>query len=102
MTGDFLGQGVGDQLSGALLVLNPRRVWQGHPDRAPVDQKLNVHGIGMAGGDSYHQGLVEAVGWFLGPTVGGGEVGEHQSLKSNLQLYRRAGVGSKRSCRLWQ
>src|SRR6202521_241343 len=84
MTGDFDRQGIGDQLSGAVLVFNPGRVRKSNPDRVPVDQELDVHRIGMAGGDGYYQGLGEAVYLFLGPAVGGGEVGEHKKFKSRI------------------
>src|SRR6266404_9004300 len=78
MAGDFLCQGIGDQLAGAVLVLNPSRVRKGDPDWAPVDQELDVHRIGVAGGDGYDQGLVEAMYLILGPEDGGGEVSEHK------------------------
>src|ERR1019366_6756032 len=84
MAGDFLRQGIGDQPSGAVLVLDPGRVRQGDPDGTPVDQELDVHRIGVAGGDGHHQGLVKAVYLFLGPAVGGGEVSEHKELKTRI------------------
>src|SRR5271157_5743334 len=86
MAGDFLRQRIGDQLPGALLVFDPGRVWQGNPDWAPVDQELDVHRIGVAGGDGHYQGLVEAVHLLLGPAVGGGEVSEHKKLKTRISV----------------
>jgi hypothetical protein len=84
MTRDFLRQGIGDQLSGAVLLFDPGRVWQGDPDRATIDQELDVHRIGVACGDGYYQGLVEAVHLFLGPPVGGDEVGKHEKLRTRI------------------
>src|ERR1700686_1031323 len=86
MAGDFLRQRIGDQLSGAVLLFNPGRVRQGDPDRATVNQELDVHCIGVAGGDGYDQGLVEAVYLFLGPAVGGGEVSEHKKIKTRISV----------------
>src|SRR5712692_3473227 len=82
MAGDFLRQGVGDQPPGAVLVFDPGRVRQGDPDGTSVDQELDVHRIGMAGGDGHYQGLVETVYLLLGPAVGGGEVSEHKKPKT--------------------
>src|SRR5260370_7721168 len=48
MAGDFLRQGVCDQLPGALLVFNPGRVRQGAPDRATVNQQLNAPSTALA------------------------------------------------------
>src|ERR1019366_3078847 len=65
MACDFLRQGVCDRPPGAVLVLDPGRVWQGNPYRASVDQELDVHRISVASGDGHYQRLVEAVHFFF-------------------------------------
>jgi len=40
-------------------------VRKGDPDRPAVDEKLDVHRIGVAGSDSDNQCLVDAVHWLF-------------------------------------
>ena len=64
-------------LAGALLVLDPRRVRQRHPDGSSVDQKLDVDSISVPRGDRDDQRLVDAVNRLLRPAVGGSEILKH-------------------------
>jgi len=48
----------------------------------PVYQKLNVHGVGMAGGNGHDQGLIQAMDLLFGPAVGGNEVCKHKNSKN--------------------
>ena len=77
MAGDLDGERVGDHLAGAVLVLHPGGMRERDPDFSPVDEELEVYGIGMARGYGHDHGLVDAVNLFLRPAVGGSEVLKH-------------------------
>ena len=81
MTGDFLGESVGDHLPGSLLVLHPSRMGQSQPHRTAIHQEFDVHSIGMPGRNCDDQGLIHAVDLLAGPAVGRGEVGKHAELR---------------------
>src|SRR5882757_5804725 len=92
MPGNFLGQRIRDQRTRSFLVLDPCRMGQSHPDRTPVDQKLDIDSIGMASSNGHDQALIQAMNRFFGPAVSGGEVRKHGLPK----LYRPAGISCKR------
>jgi hypothetical protein len=77
MAGNLNGKCVGDHLAGAIVVLNPGGVRERNPNRAPVDQELEIDGIGVACGDRYDQRLIDTVHFFLGPAVYGFEILVH-------------------------
>src|ERR1051326_2330780 len=68
----------------ALLVLHPCWMRQSDPDGTPAHEKLDVDGVGMAGGYGDNQGLVHAVQLLSGPAVCGVKVLVHVYLK----IYR--------------
>jgi len=62
-------QGIGNHLARAIRVLHPCRMWQSDPHRPTIHQKLDVHGVSVAGGDSNDQCLINAVDFFFRPSV---------------------------------
>ena len=72
--GDFDGQRIGDDLAFPILVLHPGGTGERDLHRPPIDQKLDIHRIRVPGGDSYNQGLINAVHFLLGPAVNGVKV----------------------------
>src|ERR1700722_18989355 len=77
VSGDFHSQGIGNGPTRLLLVFDPGRVRQRHPNLAPINQKLDVDGVGVARSDGDNQGLVDAMNRLASPAVEGGEVVEH-------------------------
>jgi hypothetical protein len=77
MAGDFHRERIGDRLSGALFIFHPSGMWQRDPDGLAIDEKLDIHGIGVPRRDGNDQRLIDAVDLLFGPAVGGGEVGKH-------------------------
>src|SRR6516164_5291532 len=69
MTSNFDGQGIGDGFPGAVLVFDPSWKRQRNPYGPAIDQKLDIHGIGMPCGDGYDQRLKHAVHFLLRPAV---------------------------------
>src|ERR1039458_6718628 len=96
MAGDFFRQGVGDQLAGTLLVFNPGRMWQGDPDWTSVHQELDIHRIGVPGGDGQDERVVEAVNLVFGTVVGIAEIVKHRKFNPDVPVnISPAGRGSK-------
>ena len=52
-------------------------------DALTAGQELDVHGVGVAGGDGHHQRLVQAVQLLAGPAFGGAEVAIHGKRNSS-------------------
>jgi hypothetical protein len=50
---------------------------QGYPYGVAVREKLDIHGIRVAGSNGDDQRFVNAVDLFLGPAVGGMEIAIH-------------------------
>src|SRR5579872_2451535 len=92
VTGNLDRERIGDHLSGALVVLNPRRARQDDPDGMAIDQKLDIDCVGVPRGDGDDQSLVEAVDFFPGPAVEHVEVLIHGLEK----LYRSGKGGANR------
>src|SRR6267154_2625766 len=65
------GEAVRDGLAGELLILRPYRTRKTDPDILAVGEELDIHGIGMARGDSDHHCLIEAVDRVACPTIFG-------------------------------
>src|SRR5579859_2951225 len=84
MPGRLDRQRIGNHPASTLLVLHPCWMRQSDPYRAAADQKLDVNGVRVAGGDGHNQGLVHAVQLLSGPAVGGVKVLVHVYLK----IYR--------------
>jgi len=78
MSGDFLGQRVGDGLAGALLIFDPRGMRQSDPNLAAIDQKFDVDRVSVPRGDGDNRCLIDAVHRLLRPAVGSGEVSKHE------------------------
>jgi hypothetical protein len=77
MPGDGDGERVSDDLGGVFLIFIPRHQRQSDPDRPSINQKLDVHGIGMPGGHGDNQRLINAVDLLLGPAIEGMKVAIH-------------------------
>src|SRR5262249_41996838 len=77
MPGDLHGQRVSDHVSGALLELDPGWVRQGDPDWASADQELDVHRVGMAGGDGDDDGLELHMDFVAGPAIADSKIVVH-------------------------
>ena len=67
--GDLGGEGVGDDLAGALLLLDPGIAGQGDPDGAAIDVEADIDSVGVAGGDGHDVGSPAAVEVFTRPQV---------------------------------
>ena len=74
---DLFGKRVCDDFACATLVFLPRRMWQSDPHRLAVGEKLDVHGVGVARGDSNDEALVEAVNVCFQPAILGVEIFKH-------------------------
>jgi hypothetical protein len=74
---DFHCQRIGDGVAGLSLMLGPRGKSQSDPNRAPVDEKLHVHGIGVAGCNRQHDALKDTTDWSAGPTLDSAEIFIH-------------------------
>jgi hypothetical protein len=96
MSRNLYGERIGNQLPGALLVLHPRGMRQGNPDRATVDQKLNVYRIRMPSGNGDDQRLIKAMHAFLGPAVHGMKIFIHANLET---ISNQSGRGQTRERR---
>jgi hypothetical protein len=92
-SGDLDRKLVGDDLAGALFLLNPCLAGQSDPHRALVDIEADVDGIGMAGGDGHNVGLPRAVEVFSAPAIGHMEIFVH-ALSVTFPLFtgKRAGA----------
>jgi hypothetical protein len=75
--GDLNRDAVGDDLAGALLLLDPGGAGQSNTHGATVDVEADIHRIGVAGGDGHNVGSPLAVEVFAGPAVGHVEVFVH-------------------------
>src|SRR5579871_3503620 len=89
MAGDFYGERVGNVSAGALFVFHPRGMRQRDPNPAPVNQKLVVDGVSVAGGDGDDLRLIDAVDLFSRPAVRYGEILKH----SIETIAERSGLG---------
>ncbi len=78
--GGLSGEGVGDDVAGALFVLDPGETGHGDPDGALIDVEADIHRVGVAGGDSDNVGFPASVKVFAGPAVGGVEIFVHNIL----------------------
>src|SRR4051812_19111355 len=78
MPGGLHGQRVGNNFSGALVVFHPGWVREGDPNGVPVDEELDVHGVGVTGGNGHDQRLVHHVDGLSGPAVDTVEVSVHR------------------------
>jgi len=58
-------------------------------DRLAIREELDIHCVGVAGGDGYYQALIEAMNVGFGPAVLGVEVIKHG--KESIALAVRAG-----------
>src|SRR5437764_1711349 len=92
MTGNGNRERVGDGLRVALLIFIPCGQRQSYPNRAAVDQKLNIHCVSMASGNGNNQGLVDAVDLLLGPAIEGLKVAIHGSKTISNWDYSFAAV----------
>src|SRR6267142_4764582 len=82
--GDFDGQGVSDERSSLLVVLDPGGMRQSDPHGAAIHQKLDVDGVGVPSGDCHDQSLIHAVNLLLGPAIGRNEVVVHAQGNYNV------------------
>ena len=74
---DLDSERIGDDLPGAGMVFLPGTVRERDRDRLAIRQELDIHRVGVAGGDGYDETLIEAVDVGLGPAVLRVEVIEH-------------------------
>ena len=77
VTGDLRGEGVGDDVAGALFLLDPCGARHGNPNGTAVDVEANIDGVGMAGGDGDDISGPAAAEGFSGPAVGNAKVFVH-------------------------
>src|SRR5882757_6096176 len=82
------GEVVGDDLAVAALLLDPRSIGHGDPDRAAIDGEADIGGIGMAGSDGDDGSLPHDTEGLLGPAVRYFEVFIH-----GFSLVQRWGWG---------
>lgn len=98
MPGDLYCQRIGDDLAGATVVLAPGSMWQSDPNRAALDEKFDVHRIGMAGGDGGHDGLEHAMHVLAAPVVLGPKIVVHNVesvVHSGGERQMKAGIGGR-------
>src|SRR5579884_3964044 len=69
VTGNVDGERIGDDVAGALVVLDPGGMRERDPDGASVGEELDVDGVGVAGGDGDDECLVGAVNVLISPAV---------------------------------
>ena len=94
-SGDLDGDAVGDDLTGALLLLDPGGAGQGDTHWAPIDVEADIHGIGMTRSNGHDVCSPLAVEVFAGPAVGHVEIFVHViSLSSGGIESKDAGQGS--------
>ncbi len=75
--GNLGGEVVGDDVAGALLVLDPGEIGHRDPDGTFVDGETNVGGVGVAGGDGDDCALPGAVQLLTRPAIDHFEVFIH-------------------------
>src|SRR5260370_29375984 len=86
-SGNFDGQRVSDCLSRAPLILIPRRQWQSHPNRTTLNQKLDVHGIGMASRNRDNKHLINTMDLLFSPAIERVEVAIHAG--KDISIWQR-------------
>src|SRR6185312_11875894 len=75
------GHAVAEGDAGDALELDPGRVGESEPDGLLVGEELEIHGIGVAGGDGDHHALKLTVKGFVREGIGGGKVLVHGRLQ---------------------
>src|SRR6185437_3832467 len=68
---------VAERQPGEALELDPSRMRQPEPYAFAVDQEFDIHGVGVASGDAYHQAAVFAMEGLQRERIGGREVLVH-------------------------
>jgi hypothetical protein len=78
MARDLYRERIGYDVPGFLLVLKPGGMGQSDPDRTVVDEKLDVYGIRVAGGDGHDDALIDTADRSSSPTLDSFEILIHR------------------------
>ena len=67
--GDFDGERISNDLAFPILVFHPSWTRQRYPHRPAIDQKFDIHRIGVPCGNGHDKRLINAVDFPFGPAV---------------------------------